>query len=112
MVVGTIIVYQILYTDETSHLTEYATLKAIGHTDGYLFAIVLWQSLILSVLEFVPGVALSQAVYAIARDATLLPLRLTPGHAALVYTLTVVMCCASGALAMRRLRDADPAEIF
>jgi putative ABC transport system permease protein len=112
MVVGTIIVYQILYTDVTSHLTEYATLKAIGHTDGYLFAIVLWQSLILSVLGFLPGVALSQAVYAIARNATMLPLRETPGHAALVYTLTVVMCCASGGLAMRRLRDADPAEIF
>jgi putative ABC transport system permease protein len=55
---------------------------------------------------------LSQAVYAIARNATMLPLRETPGHAALVYTLTVVMCCASGGLAMRRLRDADPAEIF
>lgn len=63
-------------------------------------------------LGFVPGVALSQAVYSIARDATLLPLGLTAGHAAVVYTLTVVMCCASGALAMRRLRDADPAEIF
>jgi putative ABC transport system permease protein len=112
MVVGTIIVYQILYTDVTSHLAEYATLKALGHTDGYLLAIVFWQSLILSVLGFLPGVLLSQAVYAIARDATLLPLRLTIANTVLVYALTAVMCCASGALAVRRLRDADPAEIF
>jgi putative ABC transport system permease protein len=112
MVVGTIIVYQILYTDVTSHLHEYATLKAIGHADGYLLGIVLWQSLILSVLGFLPGLALAQVVYAIARDATRLPLQYSGAQSALVYGLTVVMCAASGALAMRRLRDADPAEVF
>jgi putative ABC transport system permease protein len=31
---------------------------------------------------------------------------------ALVLALTVVMCCGSGLLASRRLRAADPAEIF
>jgi putative ABC transport system permease protein len=54
----------------TNHLPEYATLKALGHRDSYLFAIVLYESLILSVLGFLPGMVLSQAVYAIARDAT------------------------------------------
>lgn len=112
MVVGTIIVYQILYTDVTSHLSEYATLKAIGHGDGYLFSIVLWESLILSVLGFLPGLALSQVVYGIARDATQLPLQFSGLRSAIVYGLTAVMCLASGALAMRRLRDADPADVF
>jgi putative ABC transport system permease protein len=112
LVVGTIIVYQILYTDVSNHLTEYATLKALGHRDRYLFMIVLHESLILSVLGFLPGMALSQAVYVIARNATLLPLRMTAPRIAVVYALTVVMCSASGALAMRRLRLADPAEIF
>jgi len=41
-----------------------------GHRDGYLFRIVLSESLILSVLGFLPGVATSQPV---ARNATLLP---------------------------------------
>ena len=112
LVVGTIIVYQILYTDVTSHLTEYATLKALGHRDSYLFAILFWESLILSVLGFLPGIGLSQAVYSVARNATLLPLAMTVGRAAVVYVLTLTMCCVSGGLAMRRLRLADPAEIF
>jgi putative ABC transport system permease protein len=112
LVVGTIIVYQILYTDVTNHLPEYATLKALGHADSYLYAIVIFESLILSVLGFLPGMALSQAVYTVARNATLLPLRMSLPRIGVVYALTVVMCCTSGGLAVRRLRQADPAEIF
>jgi putative ABC transport system permease protein len=73
---------------------------------------VLSESLILSVLGFLPGVATSQAVYTVARKATLLPLTMSLPRAAAVYGLTVLMCTVSGALAMRRLRYADPAEIF
>jgi len=112
LVVGTIIVYQILYTDVSNHLTEYATLKALGHRDGYLFQIVLCESLILSVLGFLPGVAISEVVYVVARSATLLPLNMNLARAAIVYGLTALMCSMSGALAIRRLRYADPAEIF
>jgi putative ABC transport system permease protein len=112
LVVGTIIVYQILYTDVSNHLMEYATLKALGHRDGYLFRIVLSESLILSVFGFIPGAALSQVVYTVARKATLLPLNMEFTRAVIVYGLTALMCVISGALAMRRLRYADPAEIF
>ena len=35
-IVGTVIVYQILYTDVSDHLPEYATLKAMGYSDRYL----------------------------------------------------------------------------
>lgn len=112
LVVGTIIVYQILYTDVSNHLTEYATLKALGHRDTYLFQIVLCESLILSVLGFLPGVAISEVVYLVARSATLLPLSMSFARAAVVYGLTALMCSMSGGLAIRRLRSADPAEIF
>jgi hypothetical protein len=57
--VGSIIVYQILYTDVSDHLSEYATLKAIGYRDGFLFSIVFKESLLLSVLGYVPGLAIS-----------------------------------------------------
>src|SRR5439155_11750955 len=68
--VGCIIVYQILYTDVTEHLPEYATLKAMGYQDRFLFKIVLKESLILSVLGFFPGVLVSYFVYGLSRDAT------------------------------------------
>lgn len=110
--VGSIIVYQILYTDVSDHLGEYATLKAMGYRDRYLFNVVIQESLILSVFGFVPGWALSLAVYKFAGDATKLPLQMPWTRALFVYVLTAVMCAGSGALAMRKLRRADPAEIF
>jgi putative ABC transport system permease protein len=110
--VGCIIVYQILYTDVSDHLPEYATVKAMGFPDRYLFSLVLQESLILSVLGFVPGVLVSHVVYNVSRDATLLPLRMTVGRGAVVYLLTAIMCAISAAFAMRRLKSADPADIF
>lgn len=110
--VGCIIVYQILYSDVTDHLPEYATLKAMGYPDSFLLKLVLQEAVILSVFGFIPGLFISHFVYVVSRNATLLPLQLTFERAALVYVLTVVMCAISGALAARRLKAADPAEIF
>ena len=39
LVIGTIIVYQILYTDMTEYLPEYTILKAMGCIDFYLFKV-------------------------------------------------------------------------
>ncbi len=110
--VGLVIVYQILFTDVSRHLPEYATLKAMGYTDGYLFGLVLKQSMILSILGFVPGIALTWIIYGITADATNLPMTLKPGISAFILGLTLLMCALSGLLAMRKLREADPADVF
>jgi putative ABC transport system permease protein len=110
--VGCIIVYQILYSDVTDHLPEYATLKAMGYTDGFLFKVVMKEALILSVLGFFPGVVVAQFVYAAARHATLLPMEITLSRGVAVYFLTAIMCSISALLAVRRLKAADPAAIF
>jgi putative ABC transport system permease protein len=110
--VGCIIVYQILYTDVTDHLAEYATLKALGYRNRALFTIVIQESMILSLFGFLPGLGISMLVYRIAGQATLLPLKMTFLRIVTVYLLTAIMCVVSGALAMRKLRSADPADIF
>jgi putative ABC transport system permease protein len=110
--VGCIIVYQILYSDVTDHLPEYATLKAMGYRDRFLFKVVLQESVILSIFGFFPGVFVSYFLYGLSRDATQLPLEMSLQRSASVYVLTLAMCAISAALAMRRLKAADPAEIF
>lgn len=110
--VGTIIVYQILFTDVSDHLAEYATLKAMGYRNAFLFAVVIAEAIILAVLGFLPGLFLCWRLYLLAEAATHLPLTLTVPLAANVLALTTVMCCISGALALRKIRSADPAEIF
>lgn len=111
-IVGAVIVYQILYTDVTDHLSEYATLKAIGYSDNYLFKVVLQESIFLCVVGFIPGWLISTGVGIFTRKMTLLPLYMTWERASTVFILTAGMCIVSGALAMRKLRQADPADIF
>ncbi len=112
LVVGAIIVYQILFADVSDHLAEYATLKAMGYPNTYLFGVVFQEAVILAVLGYVPGILISMALYRLAGDATKLPMQMTVALASYVLLLAVAMCCVSGAIALRKIRSADPAEIF
>jgi putative ABC transport system permease protein len=105
-------VYQILYSDVSEHLSEYATVKAIGYHDRFLFRVVLQEALILSVLGFPPGVLVSWFVVQFARSATLLPIRMTWTQVGADYLFTAFMCAIAGALAVRKLQQADPVDIF
>ncbi|MFB2980492.1 ABC transporter permease DevC [Microseira sp. BLCC-F43] len=111
-IVGTVIVYQILYTDVADHLPEYATLKAMGYTDAYLLGALMQEALILAVLGYIPGFLLSLGLYQLTYAATLLPVAMKIDRALLVMLLTVFMCGVSGAIATRKLRSADPADVF
>lgn len=110
--VGVIIVYQIIYSDVMDHLPEYATLKAMGYRNTYLLLVVFQEALILAVCGFVPGGVVSFFMYAFTRSVTKLPLFMTPDRIILVLILTLTMCLISGAIAMRKLNSADPADIF
>lgn len=110
--VGLVIVYQILYSDVSEHLPEYATLKAMGYSDSYLVSVLVQEALILAVLGFLPGLVLSSGLYFIAKSATLLPIGMTLSRAGLVLVLTIFMCTASGGVALRKLQAADPADVF
>ena len=111
-IVGTVIVYQILYTEVSDHLSEYATLKAIGYTQRYLLIVILQEALLLACLGYIPGWLFTMLMYQKAREATLLPVVMSMDRAILVLILTIVMCFFSGTIAVRKLRSADPADIF
>jgi putative ABC transport system permease protein len=112
LIVGTAIVYQVLSSDVTNHLPEYATLKAMGYSGNYLASVVLQQAVALAVLGFAPGLAIAAALYALTRAAARIPIDLTVGRVLFVLALTVVMCMVSGLGALRKVRSADPADLF
>jgi putative ABC transport system permease protein len=111
-IVGIVIVYQILYSDVSDHLPEYATLKAMGYTNTYLLSVVFQEALILAILGFVPGFNLSLFLYSLTRNATRLPMAMLFDRSLLVLALTILMCVISGIIAIQKLRETDPAEIF
>ena len=111
-IVGIVIVYQILYTDVSDHLPEYATLKAMGYSDWYLLGVVFQEAIILALLGYIPGGLVTFFLYNLTRNATSLPLYMTLARAVTVFILTLIMCLVSGAISVRKLQAADPADIF
>ncbi|HAT84762.1 ABC transporter permease DevC [Cohaesibacter gelatinilyticus] len=112
VLVGIVIVYQILSTDVADHLKEYATFKAIGYKQAFFLGIVFEEALILAVLGFIPGTLAAMGIYKLLALKSGLPVGLTLGRALMVFIGTIVACSISGAIATRRLSQADPADLF
>jgi len=112
LVVGMVIVYQILFTDITNHLNEFATLKAMGYTHRYLLMVVFASSLILAVIGYVPGFLLSLGLYQLTESVIYIPMPMPLAKIIGVFGMILVMCVAAGALAMRKMRSANPADMF
>ena len=77
-----------------------------------LLGVVAREGLLLAVLGYVPAWLAGQGLYALIRSGTKLPVAMDPQRALIVFTMILVMCMGSAAMAMRKLADADPAEIF
>jgi len=111
-VVGCVVVYQILYSDVSDHLPEYATLMAMGYRLKSLLFVVAREGFLLALFGYLPAYLSGQILYAVIRNSTKLPISMDASKSVLIFVLILVMCMGSAAIAMRKLVDADPAEIF
>jgi putative ABC transport system permease protein len=112
VMVGLVIVYQVLSTEVSDHLREYATLKAIGYKGSYFVGIVAEQAVVLGLSGFVPGYVISSLVYGALAGTTGLPIEMTWDRAITVVLGTLIACMVSGLLAARKLASADPADLY
>lgn len=112
LVVGAVFVYQMITADIRKRLPEYATLTAVGYRFGFLARVVLWQATLIAIGGYLFGVGAAVGLYAVTRAYAGLPMELTPLVLMEVFGLTVGMCGASGLLAVRVVRAADPADLF
>jgi putative ABC transport system permease protein len=111
-VIGTVVCYQVLYSNVSNLLPQFATLKAMGFTDGFLVAVVFQQGLFLAVLAFIPAAIAAQLLFSVLSQVTGLVMSFTVFRVGLILILTIAMCTVSGAVAVRRVLSADPAEVF
>ncbi len=111
-IVGTMVVYQIMYSDVATHLPQYATLKAMGYRDRYLIGVLIQESLILAICGYIPAFTTSWLVYKLVAFSTLLPIYMTFQRSIVVFLLTLTMCLISGTTAIKKLQSADPADMF
>jgi putative ABC transport system permease protein len=112
LAVGTIICYQILYTEISDHIGEFATLKAMGYPPRYFFALVMTQSLYLTLIGFVPAATLTVLMFWLLTESTGLIMILTSSRILFVLFMTLLMCLFGGVLAVRKLVTSDPASLF
>ena len=112
LVVGATMVYQLLHMDVVFHLPSYAVLMSIGYKRANLEAIVFVQGVILSSFGFPVAWILSALLCKLVVASTSLPLNLTFNMVASTYLLLLFMCSTSALLAMTKLKDADPADLF
>jgi putative ABC transport system permease protein len=111
-IVGVMVVYQILATQVSRQLPQFATLKAIGYGDRFLTGTVIAMALLIVMAAFLPALAASLGVYAVIRDETLLPVEMSGSRIVIVLVATLAMAAASALLSMSSLRRADPVDLF
>lgn len=112
VIVGCVSVYQILSSDMAENLRQYATLKAIGYSDGYFLQLTFAKAWLLTSLAYPFGFMLAASVYLCATHFTLVPLVMTSARAIGVYAIVLVAACAAGVLALTRLRRSDLSELL
>ena len=111
LIVGTVIVAQTLYSSTKDHLNEFATLRALGSSKGYIYRVILAQAALSGALGYVLGMFISLiVVWASANTA--LPILMTFGLAVLLFTLTLSMCAISAVSAIAKVTKLDPAMVF
>lgn len=114
LIVGTVFVYQVISSDISNRFSEYATLKALGYANGYVFWQVLQQAMLYSLCGYLPGFLLSLGLYRLGASDSFanLPIWMTAERAVVVLVMSMVMCSFSGFFALRKVRAADPADLF
>jgi putative ABC transport system permease protein len=109
--VGTVIVAQTLYSSTKDHLSEFATLRALGSSSGYIHQVILAQAGISAVIGYLLGISIALCIL-VASKNTALPMVMTPGLAFWLFTLTVGMCAISALSAIVKVTKIDPATVF
>jgi putative ABC transport system permease protein len=111
LVVGTVIVAQTLYSSTKDHLSEFATLRALGSSSGYIHKVILAQAGLSAVLGYVLGMGIALTIVYLS-EHTALPIVMTPALAAVLLALTVIMCAVSALSAIGKVMRIDPAMVF
>jgi putative ABC transport system permease protein len=111
LIVGTVIVAQTLYSSTKDHLDEFATLRAMGSSNRYIYTVIIYQALLNAVIGFcIASIVGFAVVYFTSTGA--LPVVITPALMGIILALTVGMCIASALTAIVKVVRIDPAMVF
>jgi len=111
LVVGIVIVGQTLYATTVDRLPEYATLRAMGAPNRYLYRVILKQAAISAVFGFIGGMLLVGLVVLASAGSTV-AVAMPPGLIGVLGLLTLCMCALGALVSIRRIMRIDPTSVF
>ncbi len=111
-VVGIMIVYQIVSTQVSRQLPQFATLKAIGYPDRSLAGTVSAMSLLIVIAGFIPALGAAFGLYSVIQQETLLPVTMSEMRLLAVFAAALAMALVSALLSVGGLRRVAPADVF
>ena len=111
VIVGTVIVAQTLYSSTKDHLYEFATLRAMGASNSYIYQVIICQALVNAIIGFAIAALIGAAiVHFTAKSA--LQVVITPNLIIELFVVTIVMCIVSAITAIFRVVRVDPAIVL
>lgn len=110
IIVGIVVVSQTLYASTKEHLNEFATLRALGASSGFIRKVILWQAVLSALIGYVLGMILSKIVTYLLSD--MLPILLSFNLVWGLLVLTIAMCVIAAVSAIFKVIRIDPAVVF
>jgi putative ABC transport system permease protein len=110
IIVGVVVVAQTLYASTKEHLNEFATLRALGASSGFLCKVILWQAVLSATIGYILGMVVSVIVIYLLSDV--LPILMTFNLATGLFALTIIMCTIAAISAIYKVIRIDPAVVF
>ena len=111
-VVGTVIMIQVLSTEVSTRVKEYAVLKAMGFNTAYVYSIGVAQASMLGLGGLSPAIFAGAAVLWIVHDRTHLSSQMTLALAGTMVAIVLSLAIVAVSVVLHRVRRADPAELF
>jgi len=110
IIVGVVVVSQTLYASTKEHLNEFATLRALGASAGFIRKVILWQAVLSALMGYVMGMILAKIVTYLLSD--MLPILMSFNLIWGLLVLTVAMCVLAAVSAILKVVRIDPAVVF
>ena len=111
VIVGTVIVAQTLYSSTKEHLYEFATLRAMGASNSYIYKVIVCQALLNTILGLAIAALIGFAVVRFTANS-IIQIAITPNLLIALFALTVIMCVVSAIASIARVVRVDPAIVL
>lgn len=108
---GIVIIGLTLYSSAIDRLKDYATMKAIGATNGYITKLIVIQAMIIATIGFVAGGILLEGFRQGIKNAGVI-YHYTPIEWIGFFIITLIISLTGSLFASRRIRKVEPARIF